>query len=88
MDDVIQEITPDQDSQFRLKPCKVCKGVNAKYVHYNAAAGKGCRGAGDAWRVECPDCGHTVDKGRRVRHDAQLAWNQEGESRKQRKGRK
>ena len=33
---------------------------------------------GAAWRVKCFDCGHTVDKGNRVRHDAQLNWNGEG----------
>lgn len=71
IDNIIEEITPDADSQYRLKPCKMCRGENAKYVHYNAKGG-------DAWKTVCPDCGHTVDKGNRVRHDAQAAWNQEG----------
>ena len=30
---------------------------------------------GAKWRVRCFDCGHIVDKGNKVRHDAQLAWN-------------
>ena len=70
MDDVIQIVTPAKDSQYRLCPCKKCKGDNVAYVHYN---GRG----GAAWRVECFDCGYKVDKGNRVQHDAQIAWNKE-----------
>ena len=69
MDDVIDIKKPDQDSQYRLKPCKKCQSDNVAYVHYD---GRG----GAKWRVTCFDCGHTVDKGYRVRHDAQLAWNE------------
>lgn len=68
LDDVIEIKKPDSDSQYRLLPCKKCKGDNVAYVHYN---GRG----GAKWRVECFDCGHTVDKGNTVRHDAQQAWN-------------
>lgn len=68
MDDVIEVIKPDNNSQFRLLPCKKCQSDNVAYVHYN---GRG----GAKWRVKCFDCGHTVDKGNRVRHDAQLNWN-------------
>ena len=68
MDDVIDIKKPDPDSQYRLKPCK-CSSDNVAYVHYN---GRG----GAKWRVTCFDCGYTVDKGYRVRHDAQLAWNE------------
>ena len=68
LDDVIEIKKADPDSQYRLRPCKKCKGDNVAYVHYN---GRG----GAAWRVECFDCGHKVDKGNRVRHDAQMAWN-------------
>lgn len=67
INDVIQVIKPDSDSQFRLLSC-ICKSDNVAYVHYN---GRG----GAAWRVKCFDCGHTVDKGNRVRHDAQINWN-------------
>ena len=42
--------------------------VDTNNVHYN---GRG----GAKWRVECFDCGYTVDKGNRVRHDAQVNWN-------------
>lgn len=69
MNDVIEIIKPDLDSQYKLLPCKKCGSDNVAYVHYN---GRG----GAAWRVECFDCGHTVDKGNRVRHDAQLNWNE------------
>ena len=69
MDDVIDIKKPDPDSQYRLKPCKKCQSDNVAYVHYD---GRG----GAKWRVQCFDCGHTVDKGNKVRHDAQLAWNE------------
>lgn len=68
LDDVIEIKVPDPDSQWRLVPCKKCKSNNVVYVHYEARGG-------EAWRVECFDCGCKVDKGNRVRHDAQLAWN-------------
>ena len=67
LDDVIEIKKPAPDCQYRLVPCR-CGSDNVAYVHYN---GRG----GAKWRVECFDCGRTVDKGRTVRHDAQLAWN-------------
>ena len=67
MDDVIEIKVPDPDGHFRLRPCK-CKSDNVAYEHYN---GRG----GAAWRVKCYDCGFTVDKGNKVRHDAQTNWN-------------
>ena len=71
MFDGVIEIKPaDPDSQFKLLPCKKCGSDNVAYVHYEARGG-------EAWRVECFDCGHVVDKGHRVRHDAQVAWNKE-----------
>lgn len=69
LDDVIQIKKPEPDSQYRLKPCK-CKGDNVAYEQYN---GRG----GAKWRVKCFDCSFTVDKGYKVQHDAQAAWNQE-----------
>ena len=68
MDDVIEIKVPEPDSQFRLIPCK-CSSDNVAYEHYN---GRG----GAAWRVKCYACGFTVDKGNRVRHDAQRNWNE------------
>lgn len=70
MDDSIEIKKPDPDSQWRLRACKKCGGDNVAYVHYN---GRG----GAKWRVQCFDCGHTVDKGNTVRHDAQINWNKE-----------
>ena len=67
LNDVIDIKKPAPDSQYRLLPCK-CGSDNVAYVHYN---GKG----GAKWRVECFDCRRTVDKGNKVRHDAQLNWN-------------
>lgn len=68
LDDVIEIKVPLQDSHWRLVPCN-CGSDNTAYEHYN---GRG----GAKWRVKCFDCGRTVDKGHRVRHDAQLAWNE------------
>lgn len=68
LDDVIEIKVADPDSQFRLLPCK-CGSDNVAYEHYN---GRG----GAAWRVKCYDCGYTVDKGNKVRHDAQINWNE------------
>jgi ribosomal protein S27E len=67
--DVIDIKKPNPDSQYRLRTCRKCGSDNVAYVHYD---GKG----GAKWRVECFDCGHMVDKGNRVRHDAQMAWNE------------
>ena len=67
MDDVIDIKVPAPDGQYRLLPCK-CGSDNVAYVHYN---GRG----GAKWRVQCFDCGYTVDKGNQVQHDAQVAWN-------------
>ena len=69
LDDVIQIKKPEPDSQYRLVPCKKCQSDNVAYEHYN---GKG----GAKWRVKCFNCGYTVDKGNKVRHDVQAAWNQ------------
>ena len=68
MDDIIEIKVPEPDSQFRLVPCK-CGSDNVAYEHYK---GRG----GAAWRVKCYCCGFTVDKGNRVRHDAQRNWNE------------
>ena len=68
IDDSIEIKKPEPDSQYRLLPCK-CESDNVAYVHYN---GRG----GAKWRVQCFDCGYTVDKGNKVRHDAQQNWNE------------
>lgn len=73
MDDAIEIKVPDPDSQYRLLPCKKCGSDNVAYVHYDSRGG-------DAWRVQCFDCGHIVDKGYKVRHDAQVAWNKESQN--------
>ena len=70
LDDVIEIKKAEPDSQWRLRPCKKCRSENVAYVQYN---GRG----GAAWRVKCFDCGHTVDKGNKVRHDAQVIWNKD-----------
>lgn len=70
IDDAIEIKNADKDSQYRLRPCTKCNSDNVAYVHYN---GKG----GAAWRVTCFSCGYTVDKGNKVRHDAQQNWNED-----------
>lgn len=70
MTDVTEVIHPDPDSHFRLLPCKACQSEDVAYVQYQA-------GALMPWRVQCLSCGHVVDKGTVVRHDAQNAWNEE-----------
>lgn len=68
MDDALEIIKPEPDSQYRLVPCD-CKGDNVAYVKvYNPE--------GERWRVQCFDCGKIVDLGQPgPRHDVQLIWN-------------
>ena len=35
IDDAFEIKKADPDSQYRLLPCKKCKGDNVAYVHYN-----------------------------------------------------
>ena len=69
MDDVIQVLVPDPESQFRLRRCK-CGSDNVAYCQY-------LLGRQELWRVRCFDCGFTVDRHRLFRHEAQVAWNEE-----------
>lgn len=64
-----QIITPDPDSQFRLRSCSACGGNNAAYV-LRQIGGK------QFWRAECQDCGHKGAKAE-TRHGAQVLWNRE-----------
>lgn len=70
MDDVIQIIKPELDSQFRLVPCPECKSDDVAYEAYS-------KGALEPWRVRCFGCGRVVDKQAVCRHDAQRFWNSE-----------
>lgn len=70
---VISIIKPEPDSQFRLRPCPACGGDNVAYVEYKKATQ-------EPWRVDCLDCGHSVDGQAVNRHDAQQLWNQQGRS--------
>lgn len=74
IDDVIEINRPKPDTHFRLLPCKSCRSDNAAYVKYRS-------GSVELFRVSCFDCGYTVKpKQAACAHDAQLAWNGEGES--------
>lgn len=64
LDNVVQIIKPEADSQYRLRPCK-CGGDNVAYA----------LGVDGLWRGNCFDCGHS-GTGAKVRHDAQQAWNE------------
>lgn len=70
LDNAIQIKVPELDSHFRLLPCGGCGSDNVAYVQYK-------QGSQEPWRVQCFDCGHTVDKRAIFRHEAQLAWNRE-----------
>ena len=35
-------------------------------------------GIQEPWKVSCFDCGYTVDQQKIFKHEAQVAWNQEG----------
>lgn len=67
-DDVIEILVPIPDGQYRLRNCR-CHSDNVAYERYRD-------GKEEKWRVRCFNCGHAVDKGCAVRHDAQLAWNE------------
>lgn len=62
---IVQEITPDADSQFRLRECGC--GAPAKYVGYDT----------DEWAVRCTVCGREGVRGK-LRHDVQIHWNSGG----------
>ena len=68
MPDAIEVIRPDPDSHFRLLPCRVCQSED---IAYERPWG---------WRVRCQACGHAVDIGTHVRHEAQVAWNKENKN--------
>lgn len=69
MDDAIQIIKPDPDSQYRLRSCS-CMSDNVAYIQYQHPDG-------ESWRVKCFDCGKTADPGRPApRHEAQILWNE------------
>ena len=69
MDDALEIIKPDRDSQYLLLPCPACYSSNVAYVKYQHPAG-------ERWRVQCFDCGETTDPAEPLpRHDIQLLWN-------------
>ena len=75
LDDTVKILIPAPDSQYRLRPCR-CGSDQVAYVQYEDVEESGNSWVlVDKWRVSCFDCGHTVDVGTTVRHDAQLAWN-------------
>ena len=65
LDNAVQIIVPEYDSQYRLVPCK-CGSDNVAYM----------LGVDGLWRGHCFDCGHS-GHGAQVRHDAQMLWNKE-----------
>ena len=67
--DAIAVIKPEPDSHFLL-PCPECKSDNVAYVGYML-------GIQEPWRVQCFDCGHTVDRQAAFRHEAQGHWNRQ-----------
>lgn len=69
MDDALEIIVPDRDSQFLLRPCQGCEGNNVAYVKYQHPDG-------ERWRVQCFDCGEIADPEQDApRHQVQVLWN-------------
>ena len=69
MTEAVEVVRPDPDSHFRLLPCKVCQSEDVCYEY---------RPWG--WLVRCQACGHTLDIGTHIRHEAQVAWNKENKN--------
>ena len=69
MDDVIQIVTAEPDSQYVLRVCPACQGDNVAYVQTASDGGM--------WHGKCFDCGH-IGQGAAIRHDAQRNWNKCG----------
>ncbi len=63
LDNAVEIIKPDPDSQFRLAPCEFGSD-NVAYM----------LGVDGLWRAHCFDCGHS-GPGSTVRHEAQIKWN-------------
>lgn len=56
------------DSHFRLLNCPECGGDNMAYVQYMLDHQ-------EPWKVQCFDCGFTVDERAIFKHEAQIHWN-------------
>ena len=69
LDNAVEIKVPQPDSQYRLVNCK-CGSDNVAYVKY-------LDGYGEAWAVQCFDCGRMAAKipGCRIQHDVQVMWN-------------
>lgn len=69
LDGVLEIIKPDPDSQYCLVPCK-CGSDNVAYMKYMDCPG-------EAWAVQCFDCGRKAMRvpGVKIRHEIQVEWN-------------
>ncbi|MBQ7346064.1 MAG: hypothetical protein IJW45_08405 [Oscillospiraceae bacterium] len=67
--DVIGQIVPDPDGQFRLRRCR-CRHEDVRYLRVRAEDGS------EPWVVRCFGCGAT-GAAKMIRHDAQIYWNHE-----------
>lgn len=63
LDNSVEIIVPDPDSQYRLLPCE-CGSDNVAYM----------LGVDGLWRGHCFECGRN-GAGAGVRHEAQIKWN-------------
>lgn len=70
---VVETLSPDPDSQYRLRPC----GCRGEPVYQKLSDG--------SWRVCCEGCGAVCDP-YTVRHDAQVYWNEKMAAMPTRKG--
>ena len=63
VDDVVQMLLPEPDSQWRLRRCG-CSNDRPVYIQRNTGL----------WIVRCMECGCETGE-HPIRHDAQLEWN-------------
>lgn len=69
LDDVVEMIVPQPDSQYRLNPCKICGADQAAYLKCKDLFGH------LAWKVKCMDCGAESQLTHPIRHTVQVFWN-------------
>lgn len=71
LDNVVQMIKPEPDSQYRLKDCQ-CGSDQVVYLQLKAYSGQ------LVWVVRCMNCGKQTRPDTMVRHTAQVRWNEGG----------
>lgn len=69
MDNAVEILEVDRDSQFKLLPCPHCPGGVAAYEKMQTPTGT-------LWRVKCTKCGASTGREfHQERHTVQMMWN-------------